>query len=448
MKRILCLSLMLICLTVCACAQEMQRSAALTDPEEQYTDRACFGQDPESVRWHAAGPASQALIWHFETEMLPRNTETLIFTFEACGDAELGTAVPLLCLYYSDGRYLSAGEGLGVRAVSVLSGDERLDFAARSETVRCADGDYEKITAPLNREAFGALDRLIAADPLRVRLFGEKRAPLTPEADLLSQDALRRDEDFLRRFDFEHYLLWDANDAAWLREYGYAPAFEGQRVENGIAGETVEDPFGMILPGDGSGAAKAAMTKAFEAGFLAAVPEKYNEEAMLAVKAMQRRGGRIETGCADARLFDGEHSGVSASGEEPYEEIVLRRCWFARAAATLNGAERKTAVNGSRVLFIADGLIRNDSAKTVTLFLDAGAKLRYTEGEREAVFDAEICCESNRGMNLDSQLLPMEESRVIVWAEVPRQLAQRDGGVFEMEITLNDSVYTFTAQTE
>ncbi len=102
-------------------------------------------------------------------------------------------------------------------------------------------------------------------------------------------------------------------------------------------------------------------------------------------------------------------------------QVPVEPFWFADAvSASANPEAMRSVANKDNVLLAADGLIRNLSAEEMHLFMQLKAKVVYNDAY---AYEAELVCECSGGTGLDVRLLPLGEARLVVYAEIPAQLA-------------------------
>ena len=61
-------------------------------------------------------------------------------------------------------------------------------------------------------------------------------------------------------------------------------------------------------------------------------------------------------------------------------------------------------------------------------------------------YDAVLLCERDQGTALDTALLPLGTSRLIVYAEVPASLAEDADAAWRLEISVNDDKLEYELQ--
>jgi len=95
------------------------------------------------------------------------------------------------------------------------------------------------------------------------------------------------------------------------------------------------------------------------------------------------------------------------------------------------------------VFIAADGLIRNISGQEMRLFTQVDAKVVYNDGYE---FEANVVCERDGGASLDMIMLPMAESRLIVYAEIPARLAAEQDASWRIVLTVDGESLEYELQ--
>ena len=412
-----------------ACAEGVLFAARAFEPA-QFAHLPSYMQDEQTGKWSVQPYQADALVDRFWTFGMKNSARTVVFHLAAEGDARTGVWTPVLRFYHIDGETINA------RAVSVMLDDVRYDLAASSQEIRNGRYTAECITVPLNAEAMALIDLILSAQSVAVRMIGEKvhTVQLDPtltgsravlEVESLAQ--LQSGADLLKALGADSYALWDLSAQAWEREYGYRPAVTQTKVE---AIEGQKDTLGMILP-DASGTAVTQAQEVLAAyGFLSGTPAKtFDANAVNAVLRAQNYLGRVATGCYDSALAAALEEGRKAQPEKEYDrkplgnvaKVAVDRFWFADAvSASADPDAVRSVANKDNVLLIADGLISNLSAEEMHLFMQLKAEVVYNG---TYAYKAELVCECSGGTQLDVRLLPLGEARLIVYAEIPAQLA-------------------------
>ena len=453
-----------VALCLCGAAAQaapLAQAARLTQPE-RFAHYPSYTLDEQTGTWSVRTNAADALVERFWAEGAPYAGSLCVFTLDTLGNAATGVLTPVLRFYYRCGS-----ARLEADAVSLLADGVRYDFAARSQTVKNGRAVAEVVTVPLTQEALSAVRTLSGAQELSLRLIGQADA-YTTELDAAATGARSQIEaaslsgltDALALLDaagMDTYALWDLSAAAWEGENGYAPAFARTPVHSSIAGSETDDAFGMVLPGERTGAAKAARQALVEAGFLnAKAGTEFDASASAATRRAQRYLGRVENGCADAALIDAlaadEPAPVAPVAPAAPEmdalaevaEITLDRYWFAGAVSAANAQDAARAVsNTDNALLVADGFIRNLSQAELRLFMNVQAQVVYSDAY---AYEAVLLCERDQGTALDTALVPLGQARLIVYAEVPAWLAQDADAAWRVEITADGQTLTYDLQ--
>ena len=209
----------------------------------------------------------------------------------------------------------------------------------------------------------------------------------------------------------------------------------------------------MVMRNDQTTASKAAQNVLAKYGFMnSTVYGTFNSDAVNAAKRAQHYLGMVETGCMDAQLEQALAAGRTEAKQEPVQmqplgdvaQIALERYWFADGVSASAGPESvRTVLNRDNVLLAADGMIRNVSARDLSLFTELTAQVVY--GDNYA-FEADLVCECDGGSDLDMSMLPMAQARLIVYAEVPAWIAEEEGASWRIVFTAADASLEYELQ--
>ena len=438
-----------------AAAESALTRAAAPVEEEQFSRYPSWNLNDETGKWTVRANPADALLDRFWSYAKNNSASLCAFTVELEGDADTGVRTPVLRVYYSGSRSLNA------TAVCVLADGVRYDIAASSAEI-AHDGDKaELISAPLNRSALSVIRAMIKAEEVSLRLIGERT--YTAEIDrgaegtrarieAASLNTLEAADALLEEAGVSGYGLWDLSAAAWKSEYGFEPAFAYGKVVKEVGGETVNDDFGMVEYGDQTKAVKAAQQILIDAGFMSgSASSTFGENSVSAVRRAQRYLGMIETGCMDAQLEKALADGAAQQAKDATEwtdlgsgvQLALGRWWFADGVSAANepGSVQRVS-NADNILVAADGMIRNASAEELKLFTGLKARVLYNGS---AAYEANVVCETGNGTGLDISMLPMAQSRLVIYAEVPGWLAAEDGA-WSLELTCGGETVEYDLQ--
>ena len=457
-KTIAWILTLMLCLSGAA-AQAASLPQAAQQMQLQTLERyPAYALDVQSGWWSVRTNEADALVARLWEDGAQYAESMCVFALETEGQAQTGLLIPVLRVYYSCGTKPTRAD-----AVALLSDGVRYDFAACSEVVKNGRTTVEVVSVPLTQEAFAAVCALRTAQSVSLRLMGE--SVVTAEFDLSAAGARRQVEaaslsgldsalTLLGQLGADAYALWDLSAAAWENIHGFAPAFARTQVTNVIGETETTDAFGMVAYGDRSKAAQAARQALTDAGFmLARTATEFDETASAAARRAQHYLGRIENGCVDAALLEALRDGAVAQETAvapemeklaDTAEIALDRYWFAGAVSAAQPADGlRTVSNTDNALLIADGTIRNLSQTELRLFMHVEARVIYND---TYAYDAVLLCERDQGTALDTALLPLGTSRLIVYAEVPASLAEDADAAWRLEISVNDDKLEYELQ--
>ena len=452
LKLVLCICL--VCsLAGTACAHGVMRAAQLTEMG-RFAHYPSYALDDETGRWQVNAYQADALVDRFWQFGIKNSSRVVVFHLAAEGDVHTGVWTPVLRFYHMD------GEDIHARAVSLMADGERIDLAASSAEVHNGRYSAECITAPLDEQAVQFVSRVLEAETVVVRLMGEElhTVTLNPSSasarEMLEAESLHQLDSglaLLKELGADEYALWDLSAAAWKKAHGYAPASNTASAETALA--DVRDVMGMIVPDSSGTAVLAAQEALAEHGFLSGTPARtFDGNAVNAVLRAQHYLGRVPTGCYDAALQEAlsapeavqEHASAELCALGDAAEIALERFWFADAVGASAAAEgQRSVVNADNVFLAADGLIRNLSPEILHLFVQLEASVvcngRYA-------YEAELACESSGGTALDVRLLPLAQARLVVYAEIPAQLAMDGQAQWSIVFTHGSETLSFDLQ--
>ena len=109
----------------------------------------------------------------------------------------------------------------------------------------------------------------------------------------------------------------------------------------------------------------------------------------------------------------------------PVASMEIGAFWFAQGvSASANPDTLRSVVNADNLFLVADGCINSLSAQEMHLFVEMKASVVYNG---QYAYQAELVCEGSEGTALDTRLLPLAQSRLLVYAEIPAALAADEG---------------------
>lgn len=433
----------------------LNRAAAPIESQafERYPSWTC---SDETGKWTVRANPADALLDRFWSYAADNSASVCVFSVEIEGNSRTGIWTPVLRFYYSGSRKLETS------AVCILVDGIRYDFAAQSETVTHDRDTAEMISVPLTSDALEAVKAMLAADEVSVRLIGART--YTTELDLDATNTRTRIEaaslntltaaiSLLNEAGISEYALWDLSAAAWKSEYGFTPAYASSAVVKKIGDISLTDDFGMVEYGDQTKAVKVAQQALIDAGFMSgSTASTFGNNSVNAAKRAQKFLGMIETGCMDAQLENALINGLptETTVERQWQsagdavQLSLDRWWFADGVSAANAPDSVQIVyNADNVFLAADGMIRNISDADLKLFTGLKARVIYNDS---ASYDATVVCESGEGTALDVSMLPMAQSRIVVYAEVPGWLASQSDASWRIELTCGGETVEYTLQ--
>lgn len=452
-KMLVFLMALMMLLTGASVAEESAVMCAGFANPDALAQKTVFAQDADGA-WSARTIQADALLdWFWEDGS--KSDSPMVLVVELEGNAKTGLMTPVLRVYS-----MLSGNEKPAAALSVLVGDVRYDFSVNAAVVKNGGKQAAVLSAPLDGESLQLLDALIGCESVTVRAAGETvtTEQIAAGGKTTKQkiafagiEGIAAAKEMLEKAGVYEYGLWDLNAAAWEIAQGAAPAFRMEKVNNVIGTVETADAFGMVLPGATGDAAKAAQQMLIDAGFMAGSVEKtMNERAVAAVIRAQKYYGLIPTGCMDgalAQMLSG--SAVEAENETAAEAgriggvlaLRLDRWWVADAVQGMYAADaERTASNSDCCLIAADGYVENVSGETIRFMIEGRAALVLNGQIR---YEAVMVRESNGGTELDTQMMPGEGARVIIYAEVPQRLLEDKGASWMLEVSAGSETALF-----
>ena len=458
MKKVF-LWMLLTAMVIAPAAAESNLSCAANRLESgDFANYPSYWYDEATGNWGIRTLKTDAMLDWFWSASNEYNNKLCVFALEAEADEQTSVRSLVLRFYFRIGK-----TPLNATSVSLLLKDTRYDFAASSTVIENGNAKAECITVPLTEDALSAVYAMAESNELAIRLIGDtiytttlntENTGVRQQIEAASLVNLYDSLTLADAISIAEYSLWDLSAASWKDAYGFTPSFEKSQVVNSISDAEISDAFGMILPGSKGAAATAAQNLLIDAGYLAGkASTTFGNNAENAVRRAQRYFGMIENGCMDARLAEvlAGNAVASAASEAAAMQnlgsvaaISVDRYWFADAvsASAASGTVR-TVSNENNTLLIADGAIASLSESELRLFMQLDAKLVYGD---KGSYSATILCERDAGMDFDTAMLPLAQSRLVIYAEIPAHLALAEGDVWTLEITAGGETLKYTLQ--
>ena len=475
MKRTGLIALVLcLILAVCTAGFAETFDAAAVIPDTKTLEKyASFAEDASTGLWSVNAYQADAGLMYLRS-IAGDYTDGVVYLYPSVtGSAETAMLLPVLNVIYTGA---SSSRKIGDATISVAVGESRYDFTAKAEKLSLtARADAELYRIPLDAESIGLLDAVAEAEEMDVLLCGEYT--FTADIRTAYKNATARETLYTMIFDafapvsaelealgIGGYGLWDLNDAYWTGLTGEKPAAAVTALngaEQTIGGFTLSGSFEAYYRGNRGENVRKLQERMIELGFMGGKADTaFGLTLDKAVRSAQRYMGMPETGLADAAFLNALEAetltaAVTGADETGAEEVIMNgeteaapgvryvsegaaafrpdRAWFARSVTTLpeNGAmSEKFANNGDNVLLALDGSLTNLSASDLKLYTDVTGTV--SAGDYSYALTA--VCERDNGTRFDTQLMPLGEARVVLYAEVPAALMQAEMLTVRLEI--------------
>ena len=405
------------------------------------------------------------------------STGACIIYPQARGDTDLGLYEVILnvCLF---GNAPIKVDGLSIRVPGM-----RYDFVVSSQKEKVGAFTMEMFTLPLDRSGINMVHAMIntgfdvavygemGSYRTSVNVYTDNPTP-KQEFEVQSISALRSMMDILDEAGIMFYDLWDLNAARWANDRPNTACVQLDDKDLPEILPQVDQEFGFLIIDDKKSVELMQQMLLENAFYSGKADGKYGNETRAAIREAQRYYGLLQTGQADRILIttlDGRvetlnddsmltketidasayidaQLGVSYRINEVVQ-VRLDRYWFARrllpqnAMAAQNTGTSKTVShhaqsqstassiitpnraaadvvpkNSSNVLFILDGEITCLGKESIFLPLDINAELTV---DSEYKYPCTVRCEQNRSTSFGMQLLPLETTRLVLYAEIP-----------------------------
>lgn len=402
--------------------------------------------------WSVCSNESAAALSLMSTQT---GVETGYFCLALTGDESAGLIQPVLVFYHTGAK------ALNTRCVSLAADGTRYDLAVSCETEPFGRATAEVMRAPLDERGLAMVRSLADAQSVVVRFTGDSSYVFEPtrrtnnptvrqQIEAASLNGLSDMLDELDALTVQDYGLWDLNAARWESQYGFAPRISECAPGDQSGPIAFDGELGLFGRGDSGESVRSLQWLLVDSGFMMGRPDgSYGEETERAVRAAQRYYGLMETGCADSALASAltgaapavpaEEEADTAAGQALGDlcEVSLSRYWFADSVFCARGASL-SASNADNTLLIAEGRLLNTSAGELALYFQVSGTLR----RENAAYPCVLVCEADGGSRFDTSLIPQAESRLIVYAEIPRRIAESGG--WTLELSAGDSLITYS----
>ena len=454
MKKIIALFAALVLLAASCALAETSLPAAMPEIDPANFEKyASFAMDESTGAWSVRSIEADAALERFAANA-SSYTNLACFTLELNGSARTGLVVPTLAVYSNRASF---------DAISIRIGDARHDFTGVSTEVAAGGVACRKLAMPMDAEDLETLRALSDADSAVVRLHGDnvytlkltRKERYSNAKEQIETSSLAGMRTMLDAVDWSKYDLWDLNEAVWIAQTGVRPQRQTVQLGSAEGDVRLSADLEMLSRGESGSSVIALQKLLVSAGFLQTVGDSsFGRSVQQAVRRAQQFYGLPVTGSADRTLIDcltgaavpAEAEDAEWSGEVLGEtaELSLDRWWFAPSVQTAKGGSERSAMNSDNLLWIADGRIRCLSAEELDLYRNISGKL-ICDGKYE--YAAAIVCESDGGAQFASSLLPLEEARLVVYAEVPAA-ARRAPHEWTLRLQIGEIELTFSVDAE
>lgn len=407
-------------------------ACAVADMHVPFERYASFTMDEDGM-WTSRNTDAARILTEAEAGSVKNsmNNGVVLLIPSVRGDSERSYAEVVLHVYIF--RY----SPVNVQGISIVAGGLRYDIVADAETEKIGYYSCERIDIPLDKTGLEML-KSISEEGCSLYVYGTGKhfmADITTDEELT---AVRSILAVLPEVYIEGYNLWNENAARWPDDR--KPV---QTVSPDSAGEYDElliAPFDImdISVWDN---VKLLQGMLAENGFYTGQQDgKYGDGTRIAVIAAQRYYGLMQTGLPDRTLLHclagDETLTVSEASESRLSDcgilqLSLDNYWVAECLTPIGGMHTGndvTPLSSGNKLLIAEGTIVNTDTEELQLPIVLSAEL-VVDGKY--VYPCTIRCEK-RGMTYyGTSLIPLEEARLVIYAEFPPA-----SGILDKEIII------------
>lgn len=463
-------TVLVLCLALSAAAAQAAPAAIV--PSEALLRSLDGVYQADSGQWQILAPETRAALDRLASGGIRTPGKTQLFFYvELNVDAASSRVTPVLTLLVF-GQHIP-----DLTAVSFGLNGTRYDIPVSIGTLELGGLQAQTLRAALDQDGLAMLRSLESAPEIAVRLYGRSTASFTVswESEVrrssLSQpdwsDMLRASLDgiapILSRMNalgMDAYDLWDQNATAWEALSGFEPQVD-------IVAAQDADVMSMWLPEDRNDEiVDLQELLAARNLYYGPITGSYNALTRQAVLRLQALEGMAATGAADQRVLRALTSlarsplaqpasadlppskGEDAAFGTPYAlgslaVLTVERYWYARSVYPAHQNDPLLGVtvqNTDNALLAVEGVLQNLDTAALDLYWQMPATLLYDD---LYAFPCTVQRERDQGTRFDSQLLPLEEARVVLCAELPESVIQSDKSLV-LEISMKDETLQFT----
>lgn len=412
---------LVILLSGCAASAEEVYACGAAGVQAQFARYAAYAVDADGG-WTSRDIVSARILAEAGAGSVKErmNAGTALLAPSVRGDGEHGYVEAVLHVY------VFRHSPVNVSGISIVTGGVRYDVITGAAAEKIGAYACERVDIPLDKTGLEMLES-ISENGCSLYVYGEGR-PFT--AEIVSDGELAAVRSLLAELPENYsgeYGLWDENVSRWPDDRKRIDA-----VVTGSGGEyddMLMAPFDIMDTSAGD-SVKRLQEKLGENGFYTGSADgKFAAGTRSAVLAAQRYYGLMETGVPDRRLLDCLWGGsIAAEGQKnPADSLTdcgmvrisIDGYWFAdrvTPAGGMHAGNDVSPLSSGNTLLAACGTIVNADAGEIQLPIVMSARLvldgKYT-------YPCSVRCEKNGASYYETSLIPLEEARLVIYAEVP-----------------------------
>ena len=472
-----CLLLSMIYLVVTACPANADSLPLASSPRfrEQFVHHVGYSLDQETNQWRVYNQYAAQVLQTIETgdvdTYLSKGVCAMYLQIVGC--EKTGLAAPSLVVL------LANRSGFLADSLTFVIGTYRYDFVASVASVQLGSAKCTQFTLLLDAKGMLFLDALVSGMPIHISINSDSQQYVTSiqekptytsareEFEAYSIVGIRDMLQSMRDAGMEAYRLWDMNEIHWKGQMETRLDIVAMQDDPVLTESQWFDETFATIARESTQTAISGVQKALQVmGFRKEDPDgRYTKELRASIMDAQRYFGLLPTGQADKRLLLLLQNEKKASTQEIVPNIQttqvnkgtfveaepsvtylldgvgsirMDRKWFAKEiylSAIEKNSEVYLPLNDDHAMLIADGLLQSLCGDTISCHQLVNARF-VVDGGYE--YPCMVRCIVNQGTALGSDILPLEEVHIVVFAEVPLSFLDLNNIRLEITVGINN----------
>lgn len=425
-KLIFTISCLMCVMNICIASAGDIPACAVRDIHAHFERYASFTMNEEGL-WEAYNTDGVRMLAEAEAGSVKNsmNNGAVLLIPSVRGDAQRSYTQVVLHAYVF--RY----SPVNVQGISIVTGGVRYDIVTGGISQKVGIYACERIDIPLDETGLEML-KSISENGCSIYVYGSGKPFI---AEVSADDGLTAVRSLLAELPEEYsdgYCLWNENAARWPddRKLICSASIDGSDEYDAM----LIKPFDIM---DVSVRENVKLLQGMlaERGFYAGQQDgKYGEGTRSAVIAAQRYYGLTQTGIPDRQLLEclaentpaeeASYTAESVLTDYGVVQLSLDGYWFADCLTPVAGMHSGSDIlpySPGNTLLIADGMITNSHCEEVNLPIIMSAEL-VLDGKYR--YPCTIRCEKTGTVYYSTSLIPLEQARLLIYAEVPAKATE------------------------